>query len=132
AVGTALSVGTGVTVAEGTDSVGTASVGTARRYPTDSPIDLVGHTPPERPPATSSAAPIDLVGNPPPERPPATSSAGRRRRARRGQSRRRLRTTVDWLAVASSVPAWFHRCTDPWPNPEWSPSMRTSISTHSL
>src|SRR5690606_42052522 len=69
AVGTALSVGTGVTVAEGTDSVGTASVGTARRYPTDSPIDLVGHTPPERPPATSSAAPIDLVGHTPPERP---------------------------------------------------------------
>ena len=44
--------------------------------------------------------------------------------------RRRLRTTVDWLAVASSVPAWFHRCTDPWRAP--SGAVDADVDQHPL
>ena len=43
-----------------------------------------------------------------------------------------MRTIVDWLAVASSVPSSAHRCTTPWPKPLATAWMRMSSSTHSV
>src|SRR5690606_11698262 len=52
--------------------------------------ELVAHTPPQRPPATSSAEPDQLVAHTPPQRPPPTSSGREEvgRRTRRGRPRR--------------------------------------------